>query len=155
MKVYLDSTFVIRRLLGVGKCAEFWGKWEKAYASTLLRTECFRTANLLRLEGKIDDAGRARLGSWIETVCSAIVQIPVTDAVMRRAADTYPVAIGTLQAIHLATMQELDAVHGIKCALASDDAGLVQAAKALGYAEAGDKPVAAAESADGKDGKAA
>ena len=136
MKVYLDSSFVIRRLLGVGGSAAFWGAWEAAYASTLMRTECFRAANLLRLEGKLDDAGRARLGGWIETVCSAVVQIPVTDAVMRRAANAFPVAVGTLQAIHLATMQELDAVHGVKCMLASDDPGLVQAAKALGYEEA-------------------
>ena len=44
MIVYLDSSFVIRRLLGVGPSAAFWGKWEKAYASTLMRTECCRAA---------------------------------------------------------------------------------------------------------------
>ena len=136
MIVYLDSSFVIRRLLGVGKPAEFWGKWEKAYASTLMRTECCRVANKLRLEGKLDDAGRARLGGWIETVCNAVTQVPVTDAVLKRASEAYPVAVGTLQAIHLATIQELEAVHGVKCVLASDDDDLVQAAKALGIAEA-------------------
>ena len=140
MTVYLDSTFVIRKLIGIGKQADFWGKWDKAYASTLMRTECFRAANLLRLNGKLDDAGRARLGTWIEAVCSAVTQVPVTDSVMRRASDTFPVAIGTLQAIHLATMQELEAVHGTKCLIASDDDGLVQAAKALGFAEATDVP---------------
>ena len=87
MIVYLDSSFVIRRLLGVGKPAEFWGKWEKAYASTLMRTECYRIANNLRLAGKLDDAGRARLGAWIEMVCSAVTQIPLTDNVMKRAAE--------------------------------------------------------------------
>ncbi len=146
MIVYLDSTFVIRNLLGVGKPAAFWGKWEKAYASTLMRTECFRVADQLRLEGKLDDAGRARLGSWIETVCETVTQVPVTDAVMKRAADAYPVAVGTLQAIHLATLQELEAAHGVKCFVASADDGLVQAAKALGFAEASDgAPAAAAE----------
>ena len=145
MIVYLDSSFVIRRLLGVGKPAEFWGKWEKAYASTIMRTECCRIANKLRLDGKLDDVGRARLGSWIETVCSAVTQIPVTDSVLKRAAETYPVAVGTLQAIHLATMQELEAVHGVKCVLASDDKGLSQAANALGIAEA-----AAEEAAESK-----
>jgi predicted nucleic acid-binding protein len=145
MIVYLDSSFVIRRLLGVGKPAEFWGKWEKAYASTIMRTECCRIANKLRLDGKLDDVGRARLGSWIETVCSAVTQIPVTDSVLKRAAETYPVAVGTLQAIHLATMQELEAVHGVKCVLASDDKGLCQAANALGIAEA-----AAEEAAESK-----
>ncbi len=136
MIVYLDSTFVIRRLLGVGKPSSFWGKWEKAYASTLMRAECFRAVNRLRLEGKLDDAGCARLGSWIETVCNSVVQVPVTDAVLNRAAGAYPVAVGTLQAIHLATIQELEAVHGVKCVLASDDDALVQAAKALGIGEA-------------------
>lgn len=136
MNVYLDSSFVIRRLLGVGKPAEFWGKWEKAYASTLMRTECCRVANRLRLSGKLDDAGRARLGSWIETVCGAVTQVPVTDGILKRAAEAYPVEVGTLQAIHLATLQELEAVRGVKCVLASDDEGLVQAAKALGIEEA-------------------
>lgn len=149
MNVYLDSSFVIRRLLGVGKPAEFWGKWEKAYASTLMRAECCRAANHLRLGGKLDDAGRARLGSWIETVCATVTQVPVTDAILKRAAEAYPVEVGTLQAIHLATLQELEAVHGVKCVLASDDAGLVQAAKALGFEEASEKPAAkpAAEAA--------
>ena len=136
MIVYLDSSFVIRRLLGVGKPAEFWGRWEKAYASTLMRTECCRAANRLRLDGKLDDAGRARLGAWIETVCNAVTQIPLTDSILKRAAEAYPVEVGTLQAIHLASMQELESVHGVKCVLASDDDGLVQAARALGIAEA-------------------
>lgn len=146
MTVYLDSTFVIRHLLGVGKSASFWGKWDKAYASTLMRTECFRAADRLRLDGKLDDVGRARLGSWIETVCEAITQVPVTDAVMRRAADAFPIAVGTLQAIHLATLLELEAAHGIRCDIASADAGFVQAAKALGFAEAAE--VAAGESGE-------
>ena len=154
MTVYLDSTFVMRRLLGVGKPADFWGKWDKAYASTLMRTECFRTANMLRLGGKIDDDGRARLGSWIESVCSTVVQVPVTDAIVSRAAGAFPVSVGTLQAIHLATMQELEAVHGVKCDLASADKGLVQAAKALGFVEASDVPEEKpAESAAGAESK--
>ena len=152
MIVYLDSSFVIHRLLGVGKPAEFWGKWEKAYASALMRTECFRIANNLRLAGKLDDAGRARLGAWIETVCNAVTQIPLTDNVMKRAAEAYPVEIGTLQALHLATMQELESVHGVKCVLASDDDGLVQAAKALGITEATD--AAPAKPAEGEPGAA-
>ena len=152
MIVYLDSSFVIRRLLGVGKPAEFWGKWEKAYASVLMRTECFRIANNLRLAGKLDDAGRARLGAWIETVCNAVTQIPLTDNVMKRAAEAYPVEVGTLQALHLATMQELESVHGVKCVLASDDDGLVQAAKSLGISEATD--AAPAKPAEGEPGAA-
>ena len=147
MIVYLDSSFVIRRLLGVGKPAAFWGKWEDAYASTLMRAECCRAANHLRLSGKLDDAGRARLGSWIETVCNAVTQVPVTDEILKRASEAYPVEVGTLQAIHLATLQELESVRGVKCVLASDDVGLVQAAKALGFAEAAEEPTGDATAA--------
>ena len=140
MKVYLDSSFVIRQLLGVRPECPFWGKWEKAYASTLMRTECFRAANLLRLNGKIDDAQRARLGTWIEKVVSTVTQVPVTDVILRRAAETFPVSVGTLQGIHLATLLELQAVHGITCSLATDDSQLLQAATAIGFVEAAAKP---------------
>ena len=136
MNVYLDSSFVIRQLLGVRPECPFWGKWDKAYASTLMRTECYRAANLLRLSGKIDDAQRARLGAWIEKVVSSVVQVPVTDAILRRAAETFPIAVGTLQGIHLATLLELQAARGISCSIATDDTQLLQAATALGFAEA-------------------
>ena len=140
MNVYLDSSFVIRQLLGVRPECPFWGKWEKAYASTLLRTECFRAAKLMRLNGKIDDAQRARLGTWIEKVVSTVTQVPVTDAILHRAAETFPTAVGTLQGIHLATLLELQAVHGITCSLATDDSQLLQAATAIGFVEAAAKP---------------
>ena len=136
MKVYLDSSFVIRQLLGVRPECPFWGKWEKAYASTLMRTECFRAANLLRLNGKINDAQRARLGSWIEKVVSAVTLVPVTDAILHRAAETFPTAVGTLQGIHLATLLELQAACGITCTIATDDTQLLQAATSLGFSEA-------------------
>lgn len=136
MNLYLDSSFVIRQLLGVRPECPFWGAWEKAYASTLMRTECFRVANLLRLGGKIDDAQRARLGSWIEKVVSTVTLVPVTDAILHRAAETFPTAVGTLQGIHLATLLELQAVHGITCSIATDDVQLLQAAMSLGFADA-------------------
>ena len=136
MNVYLDSSFVIRQLLGVRPECPFWGKWGKAYASTLMRTECFRAANLLRLSGKINDTQRARLGSWIEKVVSSVTLAPVTDAILHRAAETFPVAVGTLQGIHLATILELQSVHGITCSIATDDKHLLQAAMSLGFAEA-------------------
>lgn len=140
MNVYLDSSFVIRQLLGVRPECLFWGKWEKAYASTMMRTECFRAANLLRLSGKIDDAQRARLGAWIEKVVSSVTLVPVTDAILHRAAETFPIAVGTLQGIHLATLLELQAARGITCSVATDDTQLLQAATALGFVEAVAEP---------------
>lgn len=136
MNVYLDSTVVLRQLLGTGKCWKGWGKWEKAYASMLLRTECNQAANRMRASGKIDDMQRARLGTWIETVCSSVTQIPVTDGVLRRACEPLPANPGILRSIHLATMLELQAAHGVTCAIATDDEILAQAAASLGFEDA-------------------
>ena len=136
MTVYLDSSLVIRQLVGTKSPWTGWGNWTAAYASTLLRTECYRTANLLRLTGKLDDAQRARLGTWIEHVCESITLVPVTESVLRRAADAFPTAVGTAQAIHLATLLELQSAHGVTCLLATADDELLRAAESMGFADA-------------------
>ena len=136
MNVYLDSTVVMRQLLGSGDNWEGWGKWEKAYASMLLRTECCQAANRLRAEGKIDDAKRARLGSWIETVCSCVTLLPVTESILRRAGEPMPVDSGVLRSLHLATLLELQAAHNVTCSIATYDDGLLRAAECLGFESA-------------------
>ena len=136
MTVYLDSTVVLRELLGTGKSWAGWGKWDKAYASVLLRTECCRAANRLRAEGKLNDEQRAKLGKWIESVCSCVTTVPLTDEILSRAAEPFPVNVGTLQGLHLATMLELKAARGISCAVATDDSGLLLAAESLGFENA-------------------
>ena len=147
MTVYLDSTLVIRQLVGAKTTWAGWGNWTSAYASTLMRTECFRMANLLRLSGKLDDAQRARLGSWIERVCDSVTLVPVTDTVLRRAADAFPTAVGTTQAIHLATLLELQSAHGVTCLLATLDDELLRAAESMGFSDAMTAPVPAEEAA--------
>ena len=143
MNVYLDSTVVLRQLLGSGKSWEGWGKWEKAYASMLLRTECNQAANRLRASGKIDDMQRARLGTWIETVCSSVTLIPVAEGVLKRACEPLPACPGVLRSIHLATMLELQAAHGVTCAIATDDETLARAAASLGFEDALTPPASA------------
>lgn len=136
MIVYLDSALVIRQLVGTKHPWEGWGNWKAAYASTLMRTECYRTANQMRFTGDLTDAQRARLGSWIERVCESVTLVPVTDGVLRRAADAFPTSIGTAQAIHLATMLELQSAHGITCLLATVDKELLRAAESIGFGDA-------------------
>jgi predicted nucleic acid-binding protein len=140
MTVYLDSTLVIRQLVGTKSPWQGWGTWSAAYASALMRTECYRTANLLRLSGKLDDAQRARLGAWIERVCESVTIVPVTDGVLRRAADAFPTAVGTAQAIHLATLLELQSAHGITCRMATADDELLRAAESMGFGDALNAP---------------
>ena len=156
MNVYLDATIVLRQLLGTGDSWEGWGKWDKAYASMLLRTECSQAANRMRASGAINDAQRARLGTWIETVCSSVTLIPVTEGVLRRAAEPLPTAPGLLRSLHLATMLELQAAHGVTCVLATGDEALMRAAESLGFenALAASAPVSGAEEGPAEENKA-
>lgn len=147
MIVYLDSSIVIRQLVGTKTPWDQWGSWASAYSSTLMRTECYRTANLLRLSGKLDDEQRARLGNWIERVCDSITLVPVTENVLRRAADAFPTAVGTTQAIHLATLVELQSAHGITCQIATCDEDLLRAAESMGFSDALKAPAAAPHAA--------
>ena len=140
MTVYLDSTLVIRQLVGTKSPWPGWGAWDAAYASALMRTECYRTANLLRLSGKLDDEQRARLGTWIERVCESVTIVPVTDCVLRRAADAFPTAVGAIQAIHLATLLELKSAHNITCLVATADDELLRAAESMGFGDALNAP---------------
>lgn len=156
MTVYLDSTLVMRQLVGSKTPWAGWGNWTAAYASALMRTECYRTANLLRLSGKLDDVQRARLGAWIERVCESVTLVSVADSVLRRAADAFPTAVGTTQAIHLATLLELQSAHGVKCLIATADEDLLHAAESMGFSdaltavlpEAAPEPGAAVQEAD-------
>jgi len=62
--------------------------------------------------------------------------VPVTDGVLQRAADAFPTAVGTVQAIHLATLLELKSVHDITCLVATADDELLRAAESMGFSDA-------------------
>ena len=110
----------------------------------------------MRASGAINDAQRARLGTWIETVCSSVTLIPVTEGVLRRAAEPLPTAPGLLRSLHLATMLELQAAHGVTCVLATGDESLMRAAESLGFenALAASAPASGAEEGASEENKA-
>jgi predicted nucleic acid-binding protein len=55
MKVYLDSSVILSRLLNQPNQVTSWGEWQACYTSMLTRVECLRTVDRLRLEGSISD----------------------------------------------------------------------------------------------------
>ncbi len=101
MKVYLDTSVILRVLLGDPQKTTQWGKWTQAYSSRVWKTEALRTMDRLRLNGTIDDFQVALLRRDIDRVDEALHIVPVTDAILSRAGDSFPTVIGTLDAIHL------------------------------------------------------
>ena len=136
MIVYLDTSVVLRVLLGEPNPTNEWGKWEKAYSSALWRVEALRTIDRLRLTHEITDTEVADLVRDVQTVNDTLAIYPLNDRILQRASETFPTVVGTLDAIHLASAIFIREVQGIDLLL-THDSQLGTAARSLGFKVAG------------------
>jgi predicted nucleic acid-binding protein len=132
MIVYLDTSVVLRVLLGEPNPTNEWGKWEKAYSSALWRVEALRTVDRLRLTHEITDTEVADLVRDVQTVNDTLAIYPLNDRILQRASETFPTVVGTLDAIHLASAIFIREVQGIDLLL-THDSRLGTAARSLGF----------------------
>jgi predicted nucleic acid-binding protein len=136
MIVYLDTSVVLRILLGEPNPTNEWGKWEKAYSSAVWRVEALRTVDRLRLTHEITDTEVADLVRDVQTVNDTLAIYPLNDRILQRASETFPTVVGTLDAIHLASAIFIREVQGIDLLL-THDSRLGTAARSLGFKVAG------------------
>ena len=97
MIVYLDSSVVLRPLLGQPKTLSAWGKWTTAYSSELLGVECRRAIDRLRLEGFYDDGQVAQAMEQLTRIERTIRQIRLSRSIIQGAAKTMPTIVKTLE----------------------------------------------------------
>jgi predicted nucleic acid-binding protein len=83
-----------------------------------------------------DDDHAARDRAAVLDALSTFTLAAVTDTVLERASDPFPTALGTLDAIHLATALELRDLHP-DLEFATHDRELAIAARAYGFAVSG------------------
>ena len=103
MIAYIDSSALLRILLNQeGKVEEFT-RVEKAVSSVLMRTECLRTLDRLKLQGKLTENSYVQVTREFYACCASIEFIRLTQGILNRAAAPMPVSIGTLDAIHLSS----------------------------------------------------
>jgi predicted nucleic acid-binding protein len=132
MTVYLDTSVVLRVLFREGKRISIWGKWDRAYSSTIWRTEAFRTVDRLRLSGYLSDSDVADLAAELEVVNDTLALLPVTETIIRKASESFPTVVGTLDAMHLSSALMLRESEKIDLLL-THDKQLAVAARALGF----------------------
>jgi predicted nucleic acid-binding protein len=131
MTVYVDSSIVLRRLRREASPLHGWGEWDRAYASVLLRVETFRTIDRIRLSGRIDDHGVAEMFTDARKMLEAITFVPISSPILERASQSFLTAIGTLDALHLATAMRLTEVGGIDLVFLTHDTELAVAAQSV------------------------
>ncbi len=121
--VFLETSVFLARILAETRCPPDELFQEPLYASRLLEYEAWVRLHAL---------GRsASHGSATRELLAQVAFLPMSDRVLRRALDPFPVAVRALDALHLATLVHFRA-QGNDVRLASYDTRLLRAAAALG-----------------------
>ncbi len=133
MIAYLDSSVILRVVLGQpGKLAE-WKSVVLGVTSGLAEVECLRTMDRLRLLGELTAEDAAIRREAIFRIMEAVEVVDLSTAVMRRASQPMPAPLGTLDAIHLATADLWREAKEKEPVIATHDRALALAARASGF----------------------
>ncbi len=109
-----------------------WTQVEKGVASALVEVECLRTLDRLRFRAGVSDEDLASRRETVFRLTGEMVLVEPTLPVLRRASQPLPTALGTLDAIHLATAMLWAETSGESLVMATHDRALALAARASG-----------------------
>lgn len=134
MVAYVDSSLVLRHiLLGEVALAQALAL-PGPFSSELLEIECRRVLHRCRLAGELDDTTLVVAAGRLEEVLAGLDLLELSGPIKRRAMDSFPVSVKTLDALHLATALEWRTRSGGEELLVfSLDRGLNLCARALGF----------------------
>lgn len=132
MITYLDSSTILRIVLGQANALKEWRSITQGVASALVEVECLRTLDRLRLAEGLNDAEIAARRETVFRLLEAIEVVELTRPILSRAAQPLPTALGTLDAIHLATALLWKERTKADLVMATHDEGLATASRASG-----------------------
>lgn len=122
--VYIDSSVLLAQLLAEDRCppAELW--FETLVASRLLEYETWNRLHARKLGSALGESARQLL--------ARVAMLELAPPVLARALEPFPLAVRTLDALHLASLDFLRE-QGQTVSLATYDARMAAAAEALGF----------------------
>ncbi len=132
MIAYLDSSILLRVVVGQSNVLKEWGRVTQGIASALVEVESLRTLDRLRLARGMPDGMIAERREAVYRLLESMEIVEVTSPVLSRAAQPLPTVLGTLDAIHLATALLWKDQTGKELTMATHDVALAVAAKASG-----------------------
>jgi predicted nucleic acid-binding protein len=103
MNLYVDSSVLLRIVLGEARPLREWKKAERFVSSELVRAECLRTVDRARLRFALSEAEVSSRRADILRRLDTFDLIPLHRSILERAADPFPTLVGTLDAVHLAS----------------------------------------------------
>jgi predicted nucleic acid-binding protein len=138
MIAYVDSSVLLRIVLGQRDELTEWSKIRQGVASALVLTESLRTLDRLRLRTQIADAEIALRRATILELLASLHVVDIDQIVLDRAAQPMPTELGTLDAIHLATALLWREMTRDDLVMATHDTALAIGARAHGLRVVGE-----------------
>ena len=136
MNAYIDSSVLLRIILGEPEPLKAWRRIDVPVSSGLIRVECLRTIDRARIQLRLPDEAVARHRADALDAIETLDLIPLEPNVLERAAEPFPTLIGSLHALHLASALVVrDRYEGL--VFATHDAALGTAARSVGFAVEG------------------
>ena len=132
MIAYLDSSVLLRVVLGQRNALKEWGRVSEGIASALVEVECLRTLDRLRLIENYADNVIAERREAVYRLMESMEIVEITYPILSRASQPLPTSLGTLDAIHLATALLWKERAGKVLSMATHDVALAVAARASG-----------------------
>lgn len=132
MIAYLDSSVILRVLLRQRDALAEWATITQGVSSALAEVECLRTLDRLRLSQGHPDGAIAERREAVYRLMESMEVVEITHPILSRAAQPLPTALGTLDAIHLATAVVWKERTGRDLSMATHDSALAVAARASG-----------------------
>lgn len=132
MIVNLDSSAVLRRLLGQPDAIGEWNVIERAVVSELVEVECLRTLDRLRHEQSVASAKLVALRETVFRLSGACEVVPLSRSILQRAALPLPTVMGTLDAIHLTTALLWQETFDTPLTMATHNKALATGSRAFG-----------------------
>jgi predicted nucleic acid-binding protein len=130
---YLDSSVLLRVVLGQSDQLAEWTRISKGIVSRLAEVECMRTMDRLRLAGRLTLEESVVQRELMNRVLDGLDLVELTSAVLHRAAQPMVAPLGSLDAIHLATAELWRETRGENIVFATHDRALGLGARASGF----------------------
>jgi predicted nucleic acid-binding protein len=133
---YVDSSVLLRVILGEPEPLRSWGRIDLGVSSELIRLECLRTVDRARIELGLSDAAVSRQRADLLGALESLSLVDLTRIVLERAAEPFPTLVGSLDAIHLASALLVRERYD-NLLFATHDQQLALAARAMGFSVEG------------------
>ncbi len=133
MIAYIDSSVLLRVIFSESNSLKEFKKIKAAVSSELLRVECMRTIDRVRVTNKFSDEVYLEYVRRFFLFLEKIDLIPIQREILNRAAQPFSTILGSLDAIHLASAILYRERYSSRLVLTTHDKQLFGAALASGF----------------------